>query len=336
MKIAELKSLLKNHSEEQLVLVITEIYKAIPKAIKESKDIDSIIRNPDKFIESKKKSTKRGKIIDIELLKIDTEDFIEFATNQYYLVPNQFVSKKERPKWRFIVKRLYKEILLSAQNESNLEMATGLLEKLYNLMCYSCRYVIFNSYDSFESIGIEQKEFFSRVLFLKYKIESKKIFINNALNLMNSNGVNRYTLHSTLMEVILSFLKTTDLLGLAIDESKKLLQIEKEKPVSKSNYNYSQYNKEHSINNLTEFGFLCYAKLFEMDNAIEFFKQNYITPNEEIKLYILLSLLFSSKQKDYFIREYKSAVNKGIRPREALKKMYKFTIESGDLPEFFG
>ena len=76
MKIVEVKNHIENHSEEQLRLAIIEIYKAIPKAIKDAKDIDSIIVNPDKFVEEKKKSVKRSQTPDIELLKIDVETFI--------------------------------------------------------------------------------------------------------------------------------------------------------------------------------------------------------------------------------------------------------------------
>ncbi|RPI01996.1 MAG: hypothetical protein EHM72_05235 [Calditrichaeota bacterium] len=190
MKIEEVKNHLANHSPEKLKLAIIEIYRAIPKSIKESKEIDSIIINPDKFVQGRK-GAKKPQAPDIELLRIDAEAFIEFARNELYFIPNQFVSKKERSQWRFIVKRLYKELSLSSQVESNLSPAVELLEKLYNLLCYSCSYTIFNSYDSFESIGVEQTEFFNRVLFLKYQIEPKRAFISNALKLMMHNSLNR-------------------------------------------------------------------------------------------------------------------------------------------------
>ena len=336
MKLTEVKSYLAGHSEEQLRVAITEIYKAIPKSVKESKDIDSIIKNPDDFIQSRQKGAIRQRIPDIESLKSNTETFIQFAKNGYYLSPNSFVSKKERPKWRFTVKRLYKELILSSQYESKLNLATELLEKLYNLLSYSCKYTLFNSYDSFQSVGIEQKNFFNRLLFLKYQIEPKRTFIDNALKLMINNTANRYTLYSSLIEVILSYLKTTDLLEMAIEENDTLLQIEKEKPVSKSADGYSKYEKERNINNLAEFGFYCYAKLFEMDKAIECFKRNWIEFNEEVKLFVLLRLLFSLNQKECFLREYEEAIHKGVKPRRELNKMYHFTKESGQLPEYFG
>ncbi len=337
MKIAEVKKLIESYSEEQLKLTITEIYKVIPKAIKESINIDSIIADPEKYIEGRKKSKKKPQIPDIELLRIDTETFIEYAKNQFYCSPNQFVSKKERSQWRFVVKRLYKELFLSAQNETNLPMASELLENLYNLMCYSCKYFIFNSYDSFESIGIEQKDFFNRVLFLKFQIEPKRNFISNALKLMLDNSVNRYTLYSDLLHVILSYLKSTDMIEIAIDQTNQLLQKEKEKQISKSSNGYSnKYNKRKNINNLSEFGFLCYIKFFEVQKAVDFYKQHCVESEREIALYILLRLLFSVGEREYFLKEYENAIELGVKPREELRKMYVFTKESGQLPEHFG
>lgn len=334
MKIADVKKYIASHSEEQLKLAITEIYKAIPKAIKESKDIDSIILNPENYIAANRKSKKKSQVPDIELLRIDTETFIEFAQNQFYSTPNQFVSKKERPKWRFVVKRIYKELFLASQNEANLPDAAELLEKLYNLMCYSCKYTIFNSYDSFESIGIQQKEFFSKVLFLKYQIEPKNIFIKNALQLVLDNSLNRYTLYADLIEVIISFLKSTDMIEMAIKQTNSLLQ--KEKKTSNSIAGYSKYDKEQNINTLAEFGFFCYVKLFEMDKAIDFYKINCVRSNEEVALYVLLKLLFSINEKDCFMREYENAIQIGVKPRKELAQMYNFAKETGNLPEYFG
>jgi len=336
MKIAELKDCLANYPEEQLRLVITEIYKAIPKAVKEAKEIDSIIKNPGRGGETRNRGARQEQLPDIGLLKNETETFIECAKNQYYLVPNQIVSKKERPKWRFTVKRLYKELLLAAQNERDIALASKLLEKLYELLCHACGYTVFNSYDCFESAGIEQKDFFDRVLFLKYQVESQRAFIKNAQMLMIDNFLNRYTLHSDLIEVILSFLKTSDLLEMAIEENKALLLLEKERSVPTSRDSFRDYHKSERINNLTEFGVFCYGKLHEIENAIAHYQQNYIERNQEVRLYLLLRYLFSLKQVELFLREYESAVKNGVKPRSELVKMANFAKSSGRLPDHFG
>ncbi len=338
MKIAEVRSILEKHSDKQLRLIIAEMYKAIPKAVKEDKDIDDIIKNPDMLIKNGKKTKKQVKLPDIEELKYETEEFIDYAYEQYYFAPNSFVHKKDRPKWRFIAKRLYKNLTLVSQSREDLPQASELLEKLYVLLCYSCDYILFSAYDTFQSVGIEQKEFFHRVLSLKYKHENKPDFVKNAISLMVNNSLNRYTLYSTLMYVILEFLKTPDMKELGVDKCKELLQSAKnEKITSKDRTfsNFGSYEKERKIQNLSGMGFLCYAQLHDYDAAIDFFEKNYAEKSKEVKLYILLELIFAFKQKDYWLRVYEKAEKNGVQPRDSLKKIYQFIKEKGELPNRF-
>jgi hypothetical protein len=319
-----------------LRLIITQLYKAVPKAIKEENDIDSILKDPDSLTQSKSK-TGREELPDIKLLQEETERFIKNAYNQNYFIPNKFVSKRDRPKWRFIVKRLYKDVLAVAGKTENLPLAAQLLEELYQLLCHSCHYTLFNAYDPFQSMGIEQEEFFRRVLALKFQIEDIDTVIKNTLLMLINNPLNRYTLHENLMEVILEFLKTPDLREKGISKCNELLEALKREPPSKdADYNYTyKYEKQEKLNNLTEMGFLCYAQLYEYDKAISFYKKNYAEDDSEIALYILLRLLFSLNQKDYFLQEYEKALTNGITPRQSLKKMYRSIKESGKLPEYF-
>ncbi len=336
MKVSEVRSIIEKYSPDQLRLIITQLYKAVPKAIKENNDIDGILKDPDSLTQSKSK-TRQQELPDIELLRDETERFVEDAYNQYYFAPNRFVSKKDRPKWRFIVKRLYKDFLAAASDTENLPEAAQLLEKLYQLLCYSCHYILFNTDDPFQSAGIEQTEFFRRVLALKFQSEDIDTAVKNALSMMVDNPLNRYTLHGSLMEVILEFLKTPDLRELGIAKCSELLNTLKWAPPPKdADYNSTyKYKKQEKLNNLTEMGFLCYAQLYEYDKAISFFKNNYIEDNSEIALYVLLRLLFDLNQKDYFLQEYEKALKNGITPRQSLTKMYRSIKESGELPKYF-
>ena len=59
MLVAELKEVIKEYPEEDLRLLIVELYKAMPKKLREDKDIDALIRDmhrkkPDKKQEQKK------------------------------------------------------------------------------------------------------------------------------------------------------------------------------------------------------------------------------------------------------------------------------------------
>lgn len=331
MKIGEIREILKGYSDEQLRAIITEMYKAIPKAIKENKDIDSMIKDTTTLAQSGKRREKEVEPPDIEFLRYEVEEFIEYAYKQYYFAPNSFVHKKDRPKWRFTVKRFFKELTSAASVEENLPIASELLEKLYVLLCYACSYILFSGDDPFWSVGIEQKDFFHRVISLKYQYENKSDFIENAIALMVNNSLNRDTLYFTLMNVILEFLKTPDMNAMAVAKCDKLILTAKsEHPTQKT----SEYEIESKIKNLSEMGFLCYAHLYEYDNAIDYFKKNYSERDKEISLYALLRLLFQLGLKDYWLKEYEEAIKNGIQPRERLIKMYRFIQENKKLPDY--
>ena len=330
MKISEVRSTIEDYSKDQLKLIVAHLYKAIPKAVKEENNIDGVIADPDSLAQPRPK-TRQKELPDTELLKDDAETFIEDAYNQYYFAPNQFVHKRDRPKWRFIVKRFYKDILASASDESSIPEAAALLEKLYKLLCHSCAYILFSAYDPFQSVGIEQAEFLRKVLALKYQCQSAQVFIKGALLSLVNDPLNRYTLHKDLMEVILEFTKTTDLKEATIAQCGSLIATIKSQPVSNKD-NMASYAKRDKINMLTVMAFLCYARLYEYANAISYFKANYREADPEVALYLLLKLLYGLNQKDYFLQEYKKAVECGVNPRDSLKKAYNTTKEQGELP----
>jgi hypothetical protein len=338
MKMPEVRRIIEKYSEEQLRAIISELYKAMPKAIKEEDDIDGILMNPDSLKRPRSK-TRQKAMPDIELLKSETECFVDYAYKQYYFAPNRFVSKQNRPKWRFIVKRLYKGLLAASAWEGNTSEAARLLETLYQLLCYSCSYSLFSAYDSFESIGIEQEEFFRRVLALKYRCEDRNTFIKNALLSIVNNPLNRYTLPEDLMEVMLEFAKTPDLRKLIVAHCTELIEATKREqpPRMERQRGYDSYRadceKAEKLNNLTKMAFLSYARLYEYPEAISYFKANYCESDQEIALYVLLRLLFDLNQKDHFLQEYEKALANGIKPRDTLKKMYRIAKEKGELPK---
>ncbi|MBI4331041.1 MAG: hypothetical protein HY673_07160 [Chloroflexi bacterium] len=275
MKIAEVRDVIQKHSRDELRVIITRLYKAMPKAIKEKNDIDGLLRDPNSSVQSGRGS-KQEEPPDIDWLEYEANEFIEDAYKQYYFAPNSFVPKSERPKWRFIVKRLYKDLLLAADKE-NVSQAAAILEKLYNLLCYSCSYILFSGDDPFGSVGIAQEEFFRKVLSLKYQCEDKATFIRNALLSMVNNASDRHTLRDNLMAVILEFARTPDLKEMTIARCSELIDvIKREQPSKKQAFGSTyEYEKEEKLNNLAGMGFFCYARLCDYDNAISYFKANY-------------------------------------------------------------
>ena len=93
----------------------------------------------------------------INELKQEIEIFIDYAYKQYYFAPNNFVHKKERPKWRFKVKAYIKELQEVSIHSAEGKIATTLLQNIYKMLSYACAYYIFNTDNPFRSVGIEHR-----------------------------------------------------------------------------------------------------------------------------------------------------------------------------------
>ena len=212
MKVGELRNTIERYKPDQLKTLVVEMYKAMPKAVKEDQAIDDLISNPT----SKRKARKRDAAPDIEVLRLDVETLIENAYSLCYLIPNRVVPKRERPQWRFTARRLYKQLGAVAADPGSLPDACSLLERLYLMLCRSCSETLFTAYDTFESVGISQAEFFERVLELNRRNETPRDFVQNSVLLYLENGLNRYTLYTQLMDVVLRFLDTPDMIQIAI------------------------------------------------------------------------------------------------------------------------
>ena len=97
MKINELRETIKKYNETEKEKVIVELYKRIPKRIKEDYNIDEYIIN------LKNKIKKENIEITIERLEKEVNYFIECAYADLYARPNKIISKNNRSKGRFKV-----------------------------------------------------------------------------------------------------------------------------------------------------------------------------------------------------------------------------------------
>ena len=77
MKIAEVREKLERYSDKELRIIIAEMYKAIPKAIKEDKDIDALINNPLNADKTGKTRKQKSPPPDMEVIEYETKEFIE-------------------------------------------------------------------------------------------------------------------------------------------------------------------------------------------------------------------------------------------------------------------
>ncbi|MEK7251123.1 MAG: hypothetical protein AAB209_11955 [Bacteroidota bacterium] len=331
MKVSEIKNQIQDYSPEQLHKLIVELYKALPKTLREDHGIDELLKNPDS--EAAGKNRKENKQRPLSEIEKETLQFVEYARAQYYLAPNRYVSKNERPKWRFTARRLYKELSTTAKYPQTAPRAAELLEQLYRLLCEACGIDLFSAYDPFESVGIAQVEFFTRVLELHETVLSKQDFVTKALSLLVETELNRYTLYSDLMRQILAFLRTPDLKFLALDQADRRLRSVRQTK-SPSSKEVSDYEQDRRANNLCEFVFRSYCALRELDRALEYLETHYYAKDPEVKLYILVRLLFEYGETERIVRVIVEAKKKGVEPRGQIHKLKQFIEQHHRLPKY--
>jgi hypothetical protein len=335
MKVAELRNKLSKLKKEELIKLSVEFYKLVPKSKKEDYDLDSLIDNPAK----KKVQVNSNSQQSLDEMELEIKKFIEHAKEQYYLYSNRIVPKKERSTWRFKVKNWYKELTSVKRKDINLGKQSQLLSELYELICESCGSEYFSAYDSFQSIGIEQTEFYTSVLTLIQEVEGKGDSIEKGINVIVNNYLNRYTLYSNLMQELITTLDIPALKEKGIEIVKKL--IEKNGYKSSSNqesklraYSRGEYEKKEVNNNLAELGYRLHASLFELEEGIDFYKEHYHEDKEEIKLYVLIRLLIQDRKKEQIKIEIEKSIEKGIKPREGLLRILKGIDEKDEIPRY--
>lgn len=333
MLIGELRELIKKYKEEELRYIISEMYKSIPKKIKEEKNIDFIISDLETY--KQKGVSKKKDIIVFSQLKKDIEEFEFLALNSLYFSPNKIVHKNERSKWRFKVKAFIKDLETFKVTSDEGKEVARLFEILFHVLSEACGVYLFPSEDPFRAIGISQPAFLEKIFIRKYAYGISDKIIKSGIELVINSEVDRETLPSFLINVFVKHMKTTDAKTIAVEQCmivKKEIINEKQKDKKKKSLDYKRKEK---INRLTELVFRLDVELREYENGIAYFKDNTIELNNEVVLYILLRLLFVYDLKDLWVKEYELAVKKGIKPRDTLLNTYQHVKEHSSLPDTF-
>lgn len=334
MLVGELREKLSKLKKEELIKLAVEFYKLVPKAKKENYELDDLINNPQKGKKKKSKSQDS-----LALMKKEIPEFLEHVRDQCYLYPNSIVSKKERPKWRFKVKRWYKGLININRLDANLALQSKLLTDLYELICESCAYDYFTAYDPFQSIEIYQTDFYKSVIILLQEAHGKKEPVKQGIELIVNNALGPNTLYSELMVVLISTLDVPDLKYDGIQITEELLKSLDFKPEGKKQArsmfgSNDSYKKIELNNNLAELGYRFHASLFELDEAVDFFKR-YYRDKKEISLYVLVKLLTETRQKEEIKKQISLAIQKGVKPRERLLKLRNRIREDGEIPDYW-
>lgn len=323
MLVSEVREVLKKYNEEDLRLIVAEMYKSMPKKLKEDKQVDALLQDVQGWINVR--NTRRSQVEQVDLisLKEEIDRFVQHAYNQYYFAPNSYVHKNDRPKWRFKTKGFIKDLQVFPVDNEEGKIATDLLQKIYEMLSYACGYYIFRTDSPFGSVGMTQTGLLDLVIARKLAGDVSKESLRSAISMVINSTVDRQTLDSFLISVLVDNLKTPDLRESAIEQCFEVKKEQEKVALSKKGRRGGyDYEYEERRNNLVEMVFRIYMDLKEYDRAISYFKGGYVEHNKEVALFVLLDLLNEYGLKEHWIREYNAAIEKGVSPRESLQEMY--------------
>lgn len=318
MLVSELKEEIKKYNQKDLENIIVELYKRIPKNKKEDYNIDDFIKNVDN-----KQKINSKKEFNFEELEKEIKYFLSCVDNEYYVVPNKIVSKKERSSWRFKVKRYYKELSNIIPNSDNGAQATMLLIEIFKRLSIGSNRLLFINWETFRALGVSQSDYYDnilkRILYNGYTKENLQKCID-FLDIVKDP----YELSYDMFYTYISNLKTIDnkevsiqLINEKIEDLKLKLKDEKNSRI--------EYDLQELLNEYVECVTDIYFELEEIEKGIKFFHKNYIERSKEIKEYVLLNKLDVADLIDAWLKEYEQNMNK-INFRESLKKRYEELI----------
>jgi len=328
MLVNELRAAMEKYDKPVLKEIIVTLYKSIPKSRKES-GLDDLLLNFSK--ENEKAAKNKPAAVDFDRLEKQVLYFINCAADDLYFKPNKIISKTQRSKWRFEVKRFIKD-LLAVGGENSVKSAQ-LLAGIYEMLSYGCNYYIFPTSNPFTAAGYVQIDFLALVLGKIFYSGYSDETVKTAVYLTLDSNVDRETLNLGLMYTLLDFLKTTDTLEMALKHCVAYKNGYDSYQASKVNFKYN-WDKEHRKreyqNYAVELYLLISFRLYEYDEGINYFLMHYKEINNEVNLYCLLMLIDNHDLDDYWIREYEKALKRKIKPRENLMQMYNQKIAERD------
>lgn len=314
MKVNELRKIISKYDEIKKEKIIVELYKRIPKHIKEEYSIDEYIINVDMNINTKIKDKNIN--ITIEDLEKEINYFIECAKNDLYAKLNKIISKSERSKWRFKVKKFYKELNNLPPTTEEGKKATELLAKLFKILSFGTHYLTFSNWNTFGAIQVSQPEFLKNIIQRKLSNGVDKENLKYCIDLLCVK-YDPQEIDEAILYAFISCLNTKEEHYMAIELLKEEVEIWKQKcKIDNSYKNIVQ------TNNLIECIIDIYFEICEIDKGISYFHKNYIEKDKEIIEYIILQKLEDFEFYKEWILEYEKNLGK-ISYRNSLKEKYE-------------
>ena len=312
MRIGELRNTIDGYAEEELRLIIVELYRRTPKKVVEDKDLDRLLKTPHQFLQDQRRP-KVTELPDLDYLAFEVDGFISDARQGHYFAPNSFVRKSERPKWRFHVKRFHRELVTLMQDPVASAEVSRLLERLFDVLCYAEEIHLFSSSEPFQSIGISKAQFYGDVVIAQRAAAVDQGWIKQAIETLLRNAG---SFGSDMIGQLVDQFNTNPLREEAL---RVIVQVFEHRPKPRER----KPNPNDQLDHLAELALRVCFGLDEHDRGIAFYHKHHKKWNKEIGVYCLLEILEEYQLFDLWMREYEAAQRSGIQPRDQLREKYR-------------
>ena len=297
MKASEAREHLMRLDEDQLRSVAEHLYKMLPRKMASEKGADLLIADPAAFQRSRR-AKKAPELPDLDLVEMETDEFLEDAAASRYFAPNNIISKAARGRWRFVAKRLYQDwCVLAGQSECRSAAATA-LEKLYRILCRGSQVYLFRTSAPFQAIKVRRPEFFEQLCLINAQLHSVAEWISQALSLLTEVRSEEST-PPEMHAAFLALLKTTELKASALQIV--TARMDKYPPAAHAN----RFSDESlAWSSLLRLGFQISWALGQKDQAVQWARAQ--AGGENADQGLTLRLLLETKDFNFWMNSYEA------------------------------
>ena len=215
MKASEVREHLARLDADELRCVAEHLYKMLPRKIASDKEADLLLTDPSAFQKSRR-AKKAPEMPDLDLVEMDTDEFLEDAAASRYFALNSVIPKSGRGRWRFVAKRLYQDWCLLSRRSENRPAAAAALEKLYGILCRGSQVYLFRTSAPFQAIKVSRPDFFEQLFLINAQLHPAAEWIPHALSLLNEVKSEESTT-AEMHAAFLSLLTTTEIKASALE-----------------------------------------------------------------------------------------------------------------------
>ena len=320
MKIQEFRDRIQSTNRTVLEKIAADLYRRIPKKIKEE-ELDEAI---EAMIKGEAAPKVKNTSLPFDQLEAEIRLFLSHVDANYYWEPNRVVPKAQRSKWRFTVMRFLKQLDAIPADNENADAAARLYLEIYNRLAYGCGYYIFPTEDPFRAIGRRQGDFYPVMAARYFSTGFTDAKILDMLKAATCTMIDRESLHYELEHAFIRELRTRDMRERAYEIAKaEASRIEAEEyPVAKRSHD--EYYTEEKVRQISITILGLGIALYEEADAMAFFLKHYKERNHEVQLYVALRCLDNFDGANAFwLDTYEKGIQRKIKPRDTLVEEYE-------------